>query len=537
MAIESTATESPSPPKRKASKPRDVHDKLKDRQSSELVIALCGPLGCGINDLAPLLILELEQLGYHVEHIRVSELMASKISNEEPLKALRQHLPLEGTTGFERFDSLQTAGNKIRETVSNSVLAKVAIEDIGTRRDELYLHDDDDSVESEIPAKNRTAYIIDQLKHHEEASLLRKVYGSIFYMLGVLGKEQERLNRLEMQDRIDSGQAHRLIDRDRQEDEDFGQKLEKTLQSADYFIRNKADHTDSIRESLKRFLELIHNKIGITPTNQEAGMYAAYSASLESACLSRQVGAAISTKSGHILSTGKNDVPAAGGGLYTQDHGKNDYRCIRKGAKCYNDEYKNRLEKEISDILEASSKCDSKATAKQLASQIAKNTPIASLIEYSRAIHAEMDAVVSLARNPSLSTQGSILYSTTYPCHNCARHIVAAGISKVVYIQPYEKSLAEQLHNDAITSTDEKDKVPFIPFEGVAPSRYQVFFKSNSPRKKDGKALDFALPESKNVDEEYTISYIDREKAIVHSLSEHIQSSGGVTLIEASTSE
>src|SRR5690606_6216358 len=76
---------------------------------------------------------------------------------------------------------------------------------------------------------------------------------------------------------------------------------------------------------------------------------------------------------------------------------------------------------------------------------------ISSLIEFSRSIHAEMDAILSASRE-GISTVGCDLYVTTYPCHSCARHLVAAGIRRVYYVEPYIKSLALELHSDAITS-------------------------------------------------------------------------------------
>jgi len=80
------------------------------------------------------------------------------------------------------------------------------------------------------------------------------------------------------------------------------------------------------------------------------------------------------------------------------------------------------------------------------------------------------------------------LYTTTYPCHNCARHIVAAGIREVYYIEPYRKSLAIKLHNDSLTEDEEiKDKVRILMFDGVAPRRYLEFFKmSPNSRKTNG---------------------------------------------------
>jgi len=84
---------------------------------------------------------------------------------------------------------------------------------------------------------------------------------------------------------------------------------------------------------------------------------------------------------------------------------------------------------------------------------------------------------------------GGTLYTTTFPCHNCARHIVAAGISKVYYVEPYAKSLALELHNDSIgVSADEKKKVAFLQYEGVGPDSVLKLFHHGIERKDQGKA-------------------------------------------------
>ena len=81
--------------------------------------------------------------------------------------------------------------------------------------------------------------------------------------------------------------------------------------------------------------------------------------------------------------------------------------------------------------------------------------------------------------------QGGKIYVTTYPCHVCARHIIAAGIHEVHYIEPYRKSMAIKLHKDAITeSSIGGGKVRLIPFEGVSPTRYANFFKIGNTERK-----------------------------------------------------
>jgi deoxycytidylate deaminase len=98
-----------------------------------------------------------------------------------------------------------------------------------------------------------------------------------------------------------------------------------------------------------------------------------------------------------------------------------------------------------------------------------------------------MDAILGVASEGKHSLVGSTLYTNTYPCHNCARHIVAAGVQSVVYIQPYRKSLATALHADAISEDpDQRDKVIFRQFDGVAPRNYLKLFQQPGERKRNG---------------------------------------------------
>jgi hypothetical protein len=123
------------------------------------------------------------------------------------------------------------------------------------------------------------------------------------------------------------------------------------------------------------------------------------------------------------------------------------------------------------------------------------------ITEYGRAVHAEMDALLTCARS-GVSPVGSLLFTTTFPCHNCTRHIVASGVSRVFYIEPYAKSRAAELHDDAIVVEEKaryedrhRQRVPFTPFVGVGPRRYFDLFSLTLSRgfevirKLDGKIL------------------------------------------------
>jgi deoxycytidylate deaminase len=55
-------------------------------------------------------------------------------------------------------------------------------------------------------------------------------------------------------------------------------------------------------------------------------------------------------------------------------------------------------------------------------------------MELCTAIHAEERAIKSLAGR---SAEGGTLYTTTFPCFQCARQVLDARIKRVVYVEPY----------------------------------------------------------------------------------------------------
>lgn len=486
-----------------------IRQRIEGRRVDEIIIAFCGPVGCNLADVIRSTRAQFEEYGYVTEHIKVSDIIR-KHYHTHGLPPELSNCSLEATSGMERYTTLQDLGNALRKKYDPPILAALAMQEIAVHRT---------IAKGEEAKAPKTIYIIDQLKHPEEVELFKLVYGEIFYLIGVLSPEQTRFNYLTRTERIPKHDAQYLIDRDRNElKATHGQKLEKTLQRADYFIRNNQDSVSNLAAPCQRFAALVHGKNGITPTTDESGMYAAYSASLKSACLSRQVGAAIVNKEGNVISLGWNDVPKFGGGLYTSDI-VNDQRCIYHGAKCYNDIHKSHLIDDIVNIISA--KIDvTQETKDELARLIQKETRAGSIIEFSRAIHAEMEAILGLARSQGNSTDSCVLYTTTFPCHNCARHIIAAGIKRVVYVEPYEKSLALDLHEDAITTdSGTLGKTLFETFAGVSPTKYAAFFMSKGDKKNHlGQAIDIIKTDARHIGVQYLDPYETIEGKVVQDL-------------------
>jgi cytidine deaminase len=87
------------------------------------------------------------------------------------------------------------------------------------------------------------------------------------------------------------------------------------------------------------------------------------------------------------------------------------------------------------------------------------------------------------------------MYLTTFPCHLCAKHIVAAGIKRVVYIEPYIKSLTLQLYPEAFSFENENNaegRVHLLPFVGVAPRAYLSLFPALDRKDDRGKVIPFS---------------------------------------------
>jgi len=64
------------------------------------------------------------------------------------------------------------------------------------------------------------------------------------------------------------------------------------------------------------------------------------------------------------------------------------------------------------------------------------------------AIHAEQNAIIQAAKI-GVSIQGATLYCTHQPCVICAKMIVNAGISRIVYIHPYPDDFAKKILDES----------------------------------------------------------------------------------------
>ncbi len=452
----------------------DARATIEATHTSELVIALCGPIGSPLHKVADTVKQCLEtEFGYGECRIirlsRIIEEFRAKVSESSEHK---------------RIEKLIELGDELRRDYGASVLAELAISKIVLDRERVK---DASGAKSYEP--RRVCHIIDSIKNQEELDILRQVYRDMLYFVGVYSPLPAREKALEKRG-MKSAEVYALIDRDSGEELSHGQTVRDTFPQADFFLRIDSDTDTQIKGKVERFLHLILGTRVITPSYAETAMYMAASAAGNSACLSRQVGAAITDSSGEILAVGWNDVPKAEGNLYMADpNGDSDRRCWNiDGGTCFNDKEKRTIAELLVDKLVDDELLD-KGKKNAAIESVLKNSKVKDLIEFSRSIHAEMHAILLASKSAGERVRNGKLYCTTYPCHSCARHIIASGIKEVYYIEPYRKSLATKLHDDAITENEsDMKKVRLLPYDGVAPTRYLKLFQvPKDSRKENGK--------------------------------------------------
>ena len=132
------------------------------------------------------------------------------------------------------------------------------------------------------------------------------------------------------------------------------------------------------------------------PDNDEYFMEMAFLVSKRSTCLRRRVGAVI-VRDKHVISTGYNGSPR--GTKHCEELG-----CIRQ----------------------------------QL------NIPSGTRHELCRGVHAEQNAITQAAYFCT-SVANATIYTTTFPCSMCAKILINAGITEVVYADGYVDDLSKKL--------------------------------------------------------------------------------------------
>lgn len=456
----------------------------------ELVFGLVAPTGVDLSKVNDSLKAQLKTVGYEAVFIRLSELITPYLTKKADTFA----------NEYERIKTLMENGTTLRESTNQrDIVGRLGIARIRSARKER--------TGDERKPMGRVAYIVSSCKRPEEVALFREIYGKAFTLISVYSPRQSRVDDLtkRLRPSVPKGKkaaalAVELIERDYEEEgRKLGQRVGKTFPLADYFLT--VESKSELDRHLLRLVQLTFGHPYISPSRDEQGMFFAQAAALRSLDLSRQVGAAIVDSDGAILTTGCNEVPRYGGGLYWGE----DLSPVRDFELGHDTNVLLKAEL-LEDALEKlkqqgwlNSTIDTKSNKTLVKEALfdenafLKNSLMFDVIEFGRAVHAEAAAISEAARRGVPIHQGR-LFCTTFPCHICARHIIASGIREVIFVEPYEKSRTGELYADSVSVEPQEassKRANFRSFVGVAPRRYIDFFQTIGPRKKaNGKILD-----------------------------------------------
>ena len=476
-----------------------------DRYVPEIVIGFVAPAGADFTAIKGRVTRCLDEYGYGAVEVRLSDFLAQRSNLAGRLT------PADEKRVELRVPALQAEGNLFRfEKNLRDALAFVALNEIVGIRAER----NGSATNPQMTPVKALAFLIWSFKLPEEIATMRSIYREHFFVVSVHTPREKRANRLATQiaagnNRIggpnasDRADAEKIIEADEHEDllgltsrarvdsnaikAGFGQNVRDAYPMGDFFVDPDLD--ESRPESLDRAIDIIFGHPYETPTSDEFGMFVATAAALRSAELGRQVGAAIIGSLGEVVAVGTNEVPAFGGGHYAKGMSSDD-REFRRGTDT-SDILRGRLVDQIQEQLTNANIIGEATEETASAIRIALgSTRIRDLTEFGRALHAESCALMDAARR-GVAVKGLTICVTTFPCHQCTRQVIAAGLVRLVYVYPYPKSLAGDLHGDAIEidRPGVPDKLHFEPFLGVAPRRYLQAFTAGRRKDADGKAV------------------------------------------------
>jgi dCMP deaminase len=239
------------------------------------------------------------------------------------------------------------------------------------------------------------AYVFDSIRNPIEVEALRTAFPqTLIFSVDAdpqvrYGKEQER-ERKTGRKAAPSYERFLEIESSENSDNPLAQQLRATMQSADLHLWN--DFTPAFFDKLERIVHHIPNLDARKKPFPQYFMGMAHQASTRSTCSKRKVGAVL-VKDRYILTTGYNGT--ASGAIDCNAGGCN--RCndptIKSGTR----------------------------------------------LDECVCLHAERNAIDQAAMR-SMPTEGTTIYTTNFPCNDCAERIVDAGVANVYYNTMYAGS-------------------------------------------------------------------------------------------------
>lgn len=343
---------------------------------------------------------------------------------------------------------------------------------------------------------NPTRVVIDALRNPFEILYFRERY-SAFYCLSVNTTEDIRHNQLLKNKGFRMEEIIKLDDKEGEKKrlKESYQEIDviKCIQLSDIYLSHDGTNPKNNRNLINQiltYISLILHPGLVPPTPEERIMQIAYTAKLNSGCLSRQVGAAVTDEHFSVKSIGWNSVPEGQvpcslrqiDDLYKEedpsafsDYEKKDPEfsdyIVSLHAQ-YTDEKRSKL-KGIG-LSYCFKNIYTKIKPKQLYNQV-----------HTRSLHAEENAFLQLVKYGSQGVEGGKLFTTASCCELCAKKAYHLGIKEIYYIDSYPGISNQHIFNNGVDTHRPK----IILFSGAVGRAYINLYNPFLPLKDEIEAL------------------------------------------------
>ncbi|KFX21281.1 anti-phage dCTP deaminase [Pectobacterium betavasculorum] len=345
--------------------------------------------------------------------------------------------------------------------------------------------------------KNERAYIvIDAIRNPYEAKFFKDRYAA-FHLVSINAPGEHRTRYLQKLHKFSPEQISKIDDEESGKGESEYKHLtnpnvKKCIEISDIHLfnpKNEYDNNNVLKAQIAWYIALMQHPGLISPTSMERIMQVAYTVKLNSGCVSRQVGAVVTDNDNSIKSVGWNDVakgqvPCA---MRSIDGLMNDFHSeiyshyernnekFRLKAKEFYESYK---------PIVQHSHCFKGRYISYCFKDIHNSIDNKSNQVHTRALHAEENAFLQLAKYGGPGIIGGKLYTTASPCELCAKKAYQLGISEVIFIDPYPGITQDHIIN--IGSIPPK----LIQFRGAIGKAYHRLYEQVIPIKDE---LDYML--------------------------------------------
>jgi deoxycytidylate deaminase/dephospho-CoA kinase len=357
---------------------------------------------------------------------------------------------------------LQRLGDELRASANSGVLVERALARLIKEN------------EGRLPER----VVVDGIRNVGEVNFLRDQFGYRFTLVAVLASADARWDRIGATNYTDNGlgRAEFIADdqRDKNEETSYGQQVELCLDKADIFVDNSISvSTTAFKKKLSDLVDLATGDKPRTATQVEILMNIAFSAAHSSKCVKRHVGAVVVDGTGQVVSAGYNENPLG------------THPCVEEPEyenQCFRDIIRNAHFQRLSEINAKCPKCAEAIRFEEgppwKCKACADKGEKTNLEQYffpdramnwCTAIHAEVWALLAAGERARRGT----LFTTTFPCFQCAEKITQAGITTIVFTEAYpDPYSAERL---------KLAKIDLEQFEGVRSSSFERIFSRTKP--------------------------------------------------------